>query len=851
MRRIALPLLLLVAACEPEEGLNRDLDGDGFVGDDDCDDNDASVHIGAPELCNGRDDDCDGTADEDSLQLYWVDSDGDGYGDIFNEQLACNPAGSVVGNALDCDDGDPSINPSQSETCNGVDDNCDDLVDNGVGPFWYEDSDQDGYGDPLDFQQACESPGSAYIADNSDCNDADVNISPSAPDCAAAADGVDDDCDGTPDNGAASTFYADSDGDGFGDPNNSVQACTAPSTHPVLQAGDCNDFDEEVSPDDVEICDGIDNDCNGLDDFGSPGTGGQETDGDSDGERICEGDCNDAEAAMRSTGDESTACADGLDNDCDGNVDAVDTDCPSGPGTWYFGAGFEGFADIGGHSLFGNGSAGKQNGYIARWDDDGSVPWANVIDSFSYTQVHAIAVSEAYDRVVATGTAHADFASTTVVFQSTDSNDVTLTLAQDHFFTVPDHAEAWVAAWNLDGEVQWVRRIGPANATTHLHQWIPAALDISTDSVVVYGTEVFDGDNSTGPQMDVYYGADQANSGGLLHDTNEDVRSAAWAFKFEPVTGTPMANTLMLARGGQDSQVLADATAAGVTHDAGEVAYGGRIMTGAETIFFGDGSTFDQLDSGGASVRGWVGKAGGTASMAPQWTYEIDSDGSLTDDAVQAVALAESSGDVLVLATVDGPNTTLYHGGGSDSLDTSSSSYPSGVLARYASDGNSVLWSRVIPTDDGMDWWGQACDLDDANDRLYVTLTGPGFATLGPGESNELTLPLQGDPHLAAYDAATGDFLWQIQLTSSRRAELRHVEADSNGTVRLFLRWDEDLSYLDTSASNQQLATFAGGMSGYGVLVVDSAGVHVSWDAIDTFSTPAVGTDVIAGESAL
>jgi hypothetical protein len=141
MRRLvlllALPCLaLLIAGCgcdtEPEEPVvvDTDRDDDGFDGTDDggddCDDDDPSIHPGADEICNGLDDDCDGLVDEDEDGVEHavcppVDSDGDGY-----------PDGD------DCDDGDPNVHPGADEECNGVDDDCDGQVD--------EDTDLDGDG---------------------------------------------------------------------------------------------------------------------------------------------------------------------------------------------------------------------------------------------------------------------------------------------------------------------------------------------------------------------------------------------------------------------------------------------------------------------------------------------------------------------------------------------------------------------------------------------------------------------------------------------------------------------------------------------------------------------------------
>ena len=117
--------LAMILACEPQPGYSA-LDGD-------CDEARQTTYPGAPEMCNGRDDDCDGEIDEDAVyQDYYLDSDGDGFGDIDYPQRDCAPPPGYVDNGLDCDDADSAINPDAIEVCDYADNNCDGRVDENV-----------------------------------------------------------------------------------------------------------------------------------------------------------------------------------------------------------------------------------------------------------------------------------------------------------------------------------------------------------------------------------------------------------------------------------------------------------------------------------------------------------------------------------------------------------------------------------------------------------------------------------------------------------------------------------------------------------------------------------------------
>ncbi len=130
----------------------RDWDGDGFGTSEtitdcskppgyadnssDCDDNDPAVHPGAKELCNARDDNCDGRVDEDLVETtQYEDKDGDGYGTLTGKTVfaKCPPAGYAPAYG-DCDENDPKVHPGVTEVCDHKDNNCDGRVDERVRP---------------------------------------------------------------------------------------------------------------------------------------------------------------------------------------------------------------------------------------------------------------------------------------------------------------------------------------------------------------------------------------------------------------------------------------------------------------------------------------------------------------------------------------------------------------------------------------------------------------------------------------------------------------------------------------------------------------------------------------------
>ena len=218
----------------------------GFVSEStDCDDADAAVHPGADEVCDDIDNNCDSTVDEDTAvdaPSWFVDADGDGYGDASQEVVAClSPGGTYVGDSADCDDADALNFPGADERCDGVDNNCDGTIDEDFSVdavTFYADTDGDGYGDAASTAAACAAP-SGFVEDATDCDDSNGAISPGADELCATT-GVDDDCDGDSDEDSATdaaSWYADMDGDGFGDAGQVAVACTDPGWSLQLGTG--------------------------------------------------------------------------------------------------------------------------------------------------------------------------------------------------------------------------------------------------------------------------------------------------------------------------------------------------------------------------------------------------------------------------------------------------------------------------------------------------------------------------------------------------------------------------------------------------------------------------------------
>ncbi len=279
------PLLLALAACtwvtQADWNARQDWDRDGYVdsvfGGDDCDDTDATIHPGAEEIWyDGIDQDCDLGSD--------YDADGDG----FN---ATDYGG------IDCDDAEATVYSGAEEACDGLDNNCD-----GELPANEIDVDRDGW-------MVCAG----------DCDDSDAAVSPEATEICDDHD-RDEDCDGLADDDDDSTegdslWYADFDEDDWGSEDDVVVACEQPEDYVAERADiktneivfDCDDSDDTVHPTAPELCDRLDNDCDG-----SPEED-EVTDEDGDGFVTCE-DCDPLDDTVYPGAPEY---CDGRKTDCD------------------------------------------------------------------------------------------------------------------------------------------------------------------------------------------------------------------------------------------------------------------------------------------------------------------------------------------------------------------------------------------------------------------------------------------------------------------------------------------------------------------------------------------------------
>lgn len=268
-----------VLACDPPEGYVETAD--------DCDDNDNQVSPESTEVCDDVDNDCDGLTDEsidgdedDGLKtVFTVDADGDGFGSNAEDAvtiLACKlPSSGYSMSATDCDDAVAAVNPGAIDSCNDdVDNDCSGVVNDPVGGCACEGN----------ATQSCAASGSVgkCATFTQQCNngvwgDCPLGLNSEPEVCDAV--GVDENCDGVVNNALGSDvadslkipYYRDRDGDGY--PNLSESSLFCPDLEPAGWTTDENPNDcvdvllttnprsADIHPGAVEVCNGVDDDC--------------------------------------------------------------------------------------------------------------------------------------------------------------------------------------------------------------------------------------------------------------------------------------------------------------------------------------------------------------------------------------------------------------------------------------------------------------------------------------------------------------------------------------------------------------------------------------------------------------
>jgi hypothetical protein len=219
---------------------NGNINADPLFSDPDA--NDWTLQSGSPAIDAGMEGtlDLDGTAADmgafgGDVESYPLDADGDGY-----------YTGLGLGGDPDCDDANPDISPGETEVCDGIDNNCDDEVDESTAAdasTWYYDGDGDGYGLLEEALVACEAPAD-YADQAGDCDDGNPATAPGGSEY---CNDIDDNCNNVIDDEAsdARTWYADLDGDKYGDDESTVIACDQPNGY-VNVGTDCDDSNPDL-----------------------------------------------------------------------------------------------------------------------------------------------------------------------------------------------------------------------------------------------------------------------------------------------------------------------------------------------------------------------------------------------------------------------------------------------------------------------------------------------------------------------------------------------------------------------------------------------------------------------------